>query len=637
MAADLAAEGEEVAVGGAVAGKSGGEFPPVKQRAPVVFMSTVASDWTFAWKAFSARWRTLVGFQFVSGLAITLGFTPLVHLFLQELVRAGGDSAVTNFDLASFFLSVRGTVFLAVAGAAGLLSFRVQQSALLLLTAESSMGPVAALRGVWRRRWPLLVLTLTQAGFLLALLIPFALVLFLVWHFLLGSQDINYYLHSKPPAWYAALTLTGIAGILTGTFGIAVITRWIYALPLVLRLDVPPWESLRRSLAATRNNWLRPLLTVGGYWLLFWGASNLVSVLVIGLGRGLLVAVGERLALAVFVVLGVFGTLSVAALFTGTVGPLFALVLINRLFDSAFTVRPTQSALPTWKERRILRRTAIGVVLCALIGVSLTGAWWLKRLKFSTSVQITAHRGSSAVAPENTLSALRQAMQDGADFSEIDVQTTRDGVVVLLHDRDLMRMAGDPRPLESLTLAELRAIQVGGSFGEAFRGETVPTLAEALDLVRDRMGLNVELKYNRPDPTLAPRVIEVLREKDMVDRCVVTSLDLEALRQAEALEPRLVTGLIVTKSLGDPTRLGVDFLSLNVEAATRRLVRRARRQGLAVHVWTVNDAALFERMADRGVDVVITDHPAQLSALRQTRGALSPPELIALRLRRLLL
>ncbi|MBP9699585.1 MAG: glycerophosphodiester phosphodiesterase, partial [Elusimicrobia bacterium] len=106
---------------------------------------------------------------------------------------------------------------------------------------------------------------------------------------------------------------------------------------------------------------------------------------------------------------------------------------------------------------------------------------------------------------------------------------------------------------------------------------------------------------------------------------------------AELLEPRLETGLIVTKALGDPTQLGIDFLSVNEKSVSRRLVRQAKRQGLAVHVWTVNDEATFERMADRGVDVVITDHPADLAAFRRARAALSKPELIALRLRRLLL
>ncbi|MBK8576004.1 MAG: hypothetical protein IPN90_10125 [Elusimicrobia bacterium] len=161
-------------------------------------------------------------------------------------------------------------------------------------------------------------------------------------------------------------------------------------------------------------------------------------------------------------------------------------------------------------------------------------------------------------------------------------------------------------------------------------------MREALELVRGRMGLNIELKYNLPDPTLAPRVVELLKMTGMLDQCVVTSLNYEALRQAKEIEPRLVTGMIVTKVLGDPTRLGVDFLSVNVAEVNRRLIRRARQQALAVHVWTVNDAATFERMVDHGVTVVITDRPIELASLRRSRTSLSAPTLIALRLRRLL-
>ncbi len=586
---------------------------------------------------FATYWRTLVGFQIVYGLAATLAFWPLIHLLLRELVSASGRSAITNYDLTAFFLSAKGSAFLLVAGLAGLISWRIQQAALVLLTAENGTSPLTALRGVAVRIRPLLALTFLQAGALLVSLLPFGLVVFLVWRFLLGEQDINYYLHMKPPQWYGALALAGTAGLATIAAGIGLATRWAYALPLVLRLKLTAWESLRRSFQYTRGKWVLLLLTVGGFWLLLWGASNGLSATVFGLGRAILPAVGEHVGLAVLIVLLVFGTLGIIALATGILGPIFQATLINRLLEQASGLRPAHLPRPTPNDRRIFRRIAFGIVLGSLAVITVGVTWWLKRLDFSDQVRITAHRGSSAAAPENTLSALRQAMKDGADFAEIDVQTTKDGEVVLLHDRDLMRMGKDPRPLASLTLQELKTIDVGSPFGEAFRGERVPTLAEVIALVRGRMGLNIELKYNLPDPTLAPRVIEILKDKKMLDLCVVTSLDLEALRQAETLEPRLVTGLIVTKALGDPTKLGVDFLSLNAGTVTRRLIRQARRQGLAVHVWTVNDAATFERMADRGVDVVISDHPAELAALRRARASLSPPALIALRLRRLLI
>lgn len=596
----------------------------------------VIKFWKDTYTAFTARWRTLVGFQFAYGLAATLAFSPLVHLLLKELVRASGDAAITNYDLAEFFLSAKGVAFLVLGGLAGLLSWRLQQSALVLLTADPDAEPLTALRDVWRRIWSVLVLTLAQLAAIIVLLIPLGLTVYLVWRFLLGDQDINFYTHVKPPRWYAGLTLVAVAGLATVVTAIGLLTRWAFALPLVLRFAIPVDEALRRSFQYTRRNWVLPLATVGGFWLLVWGVSNLFSLSAIGLGRLALLGTGDHVGLAVLIVLLVFGSMGTVGLATGAVGPIFQAGLVNGLLDAASGISAVHPPAVEAKNRRALRRATAAIVLFALAGLTVGLTAWLQRLDFSIPIQITAHRGSSAAAPENTLSALRQALKDGADFAEIDVQTTKDGEVVLLHDRDLMRMGRDPRPLTTLTLKDLQKIDVGSPFGEAFKGERVPTLRDALKWARGKMGLNIELKYNVPDPTLAPRVIGLLRETAMLDQCVVTSLDLEALRQAENLEPRLVTGLIVTKALGDPTALGVDFLSVNVEAADRRLIRRARRKGLAVHVWTVNDAATFERMADRGVDFVISDHPAELSAFRRARAALTKTELIALRLRRLL-
>src|SRR5262249_52464607 len=113
-------------------------------------------------------------------------------------------------------------------------------------------------------------------------------------------------------------------------------------------------------------------------------------------------------------------------------------------------------------------------------------------------VLVTAHRGNAHAAPENTLAAIRKAIESGADYAEVDVQRTADGVVVLLHDRDLKRVAGDSRRLDTLTHAEVRKLDVGSWFDPSFAGERVPTLAEVIELAGGRMKLNIELKFFAP-------------------------------------------------------------------------------------------------------------------------------------------
>ena len=246
------------------------------------------------------------------------------------------------------------------------------------------------------------------------------------------------------------------------------------------------------------------------------------------------------------------------------------------------------------------------------------------------------HRGSGA-APENSLTAIRQAIAAGADYAEIDVQRTVDGAVVVLHDGDLMRLGGDPRKVGDITLAELKTVDIGTLKDAAFAGEHVPTLQEVIDEARGKLKLNIELKYNRPDSLLVPEVLRIVRENGLVDQSTITSLDYGALEDVERRAPEFRTGMIVTKSVGVPAKLPVDFLSVNQAATNAKLVERTQRQGKEVHVWTVNTRDDMVRMIELGVDNLITDNPGDAVAVRQERAAMSTAEKMALRLRRVLM
>ena len=296
---------------------------------------------------------------------------------------------------------------------------------------------------------------------------------------------------------------------------------------------------------------------------------------------------------------------------------------------------PTAWKLPEAHEVRSRRVGHPGVWATLLLLAAVLGAGWLvaSRLDLTAEVDVTAHRGASMHAPENTMAAFRTALEAGATYIELDVQHTRDGRIAVLHDGDLMRMGGDPRKLSELTVAELAAIDIGSKYDAKFAAERTPTLEQVIALVRGRMKINVELKYNVPDPMLAPAVIDLLRREDFLDQVVITSLDYAALRQVESIEPQLRTGHIVTAAVGNVVRTEADFLSLGSAQATRSLIRRAHAAGKEVHVWTVNKPEVMLRMIERGVDNVITDDPALFARVLQDRNALSTPEILGLGLR----
>jgi len=278
----------------------------------------------------------------------------------------------------------------------------------------------------------------------------------------------------------------------------------------------------------------------------------------------------------------------------------------------------------------------VGVAFAVAIVAAMASWLAFRQADARPQVEVTAHRGASIGRPENSLAAFRAAIEAGTDWIELDVQRLGDGQIVVVHDGDFLRVAGDPRKVGVLVAGDLTGIQLGHRFAGAFTDEHPPLLAEVIAMARGHARLNVERKYNVADPALAPAVIALLRREDFIGQSVVTSLDYSALRQVERLDPRIVTGHIVTAAMGNVVRTEADFLSLNAAHATIALVRRAHRAGKRVHVWTVNTRDAMLELAARGVENVITDDPALFARVEATTAALDPYELLALRLRALL-
>jgi glycerophosphoryl diester phosphodiesterase len=270
----------------------------------------------------------------------------------------------------------------------------------------------------------------------------------------------------------------------------------------------------------------------------------------------------------------------------------------------------------------------------ALLGfVFVQAAIVLAGFDLTDEVGIAAHRGSSMAAPENTLPAIRRAVDDGADYVEVDVQETVDGVPVLLHDRDLRRVASIDRRIWDLSAAELSAIDVGGWFDASFAGVPAPTLDAAVLAVGGEAKLYIEIKTAPQMPGLVGNVVARLQALDAIEGTIVASFDRAVLDEVGVLEPRLRRALLVYSTIGEPDRRDYDILSIRASALTPEQVVRAHRLGYEVHAWTVNDRREMSRLIDMGVDVIITDLPGELRSLLAERAALRPDERLVVKLR----
>jgi len=298
----------------------------------------------------------------------------------------------------------------------------------------------------------------------------------------------------------------------------------------------------------------------------------------------------------------------------------------------------------------------------------------------ASAFDVQGHRGARGLAPENTLAAFRRALDAGVTTIETDVGVTRDGVVVIAHDRRLNpaltrgadgKWLGAPGPaIRSLSLADLSAYDVGridpaSSYARTFPqqraadGERIPTLEAVIDIVKHSarpVRLNVETKLSpyAPEETLDPAafaraVVEVLRKHDVVGRTTLQSFDWRTLIEAKKLAPELRTACLTTEGgSGDTVKAGDSGVSpwhaglslaahggslpALVKAAkcdiwspfhrnvTPERLRDARALGLAVLPWTVNERADMESLIEAGVDGLITDYPDRLIEVLRAKG-----------------
>lgn len=226
--------------------------------------------------------------------------------------------------------------------------------------------------------------------------------------------------------------------------------------------------------------------------------------------------------------------------------------------------------------------------------------------------EITAHRGSSRMAPENTMAAIQAAMDEMADYSEIDVQTTADGIVVVCHDLNLKRVAGVDKRLGTMTYDQVSRLDVGSHYSAQFAGERIPTLAQVLEVCKGRMKLNIELKNIGDASSLPEQVAALVRQYGMEDQCVITSVKLRYLERIKEFDPELRTGYILAAAYGRYyDNESIDFISIRSSFVGRRLVEAAHENGKAVHVWTVNSKTEMDQMKLLGVDNIITDYPVR--------------------------
>jgi glycerophosphoryl diester phosphodiesterase len=213
------------------------------------------------------------------------------------------------------------------------------------------------------------------------------------------------------------------------------------------------------------------------------------------------------------------------------------------------------------------------------------------------------------------LASFREAVRQGADIIELDVQLSRDGHVVVFHDDRLERTSNSEGPLADRSLAELRSLDAGIWFAPRFEGELIPTLEEVLAWAKDRVPLFIELKYGEsPDPGLESAVVEQVLHHQMTEQVMIISFEHQALYRVKERVPQLATGALYREPVADPVELarsiGSDAIAPLWSLISAEGIDLCHRAGLAVDVW--GPAADYAALIAAGADCMTVDHPAQI-------------------------
>jgi glycerophosphoryl diester phosphodiesterase len=570
------------------------------------------------------------------GAAVVVGTLGTAWV-VSPLVESTGRAAVTNTDISHFLLSPAGSLAVILLALSFLLASMIEHVGVISIAATHLGGrevtlaeTLATLQAVAVR---VLSFGITKLAMLAVLCAPFVALAGLGYLALLTRHDINYYLDQHPPSWYMALGLGAVLAAGLGTILVLFYVSTIFAVPILLLEDRSVRDAIRESRARTRGArvWIGSIVI--GWQLL---GMVLGAVIVWGFGRwcSLVLASAEsRPAVLVSVVAALLAchALLLALLSFGVVsihGLLILRLYLERGGMPQSTAQAGRPRLLIWADplTRRLIRLKLGMLLALPIFIGVMAFGVARRLDVDRQIVVVAHRGYARAAPENSMSAFRMAIEVGADVIELDVQETSDGVIVALHDRDLMRLAGDPRAIADLSFAEVRKLDIARRTGAEFVGERIATLDEVIALARGRIKLQIELKYYKQDHGLAEKVADLIRREAFEEDCEVSSLNYEALIKAKARNPRLKLVALITYAVGDPGRLDVAGLSVNTKVLSDRLIKVARARGKRLYAWTVDEPREMMRLIERGVGGIVTNSPEELVRIRRERAQLTDIE-----------
>lgn len=562
--------------------------------------------------------RPLLGFEVMYKMAAVVLFVPLLLGTFSLVMRLKGYAYLTHENVGAFLtepmmiLSLAGLLVLAAAYGmtdVSAVAFALDQAARGVQVTQGQIFRFALQNTArLRRRGNILIV---PAALLLVPFVNIGLAAGILEAVTIPAFLINY-IKARP----FLPPLAAVVLLLSTALGF----YWRYAVFFFTAEGCGFAEARRKAAALGRRSLPGDLAVLLAVQAIFAGIYIVLLLLAIALARLLGKLIVGSFAvkwlgpsavwLAIVMTLAVIAGLAVPVGY-GSMGLLYHRRRAQAGLPEAHAPVPPLPAHPR-RPRRLLKAAAA----CALTAGTVTLGFLLSTgginpdIEHLHTMEITAHRGASALYPENTMAAFAGAMDLGADWIELDVQQSADGQLVVSHDANLKRTTGVNAYVWDLTYGEIAELDAGSSFGEGFAGERIPLLSDVLAFAKENgLHLNIELKPTGHEKDLERRVVDAILTAELEDACVVTSQVYSVLETVKAYNGSIPTVYVMRFAYGNIDRLdAADAFSVQEKSVTRALVSRVHNAGKGLYVWTVNTKRSINRMIELSVDNIITDN-----------------------------
>ncbi len=549
--------------------------------------------------------------------AFTVGL-ELIRLLMNEALKYSGFSNLTAENYASFLLKPATLTGAALGGMVLLFLLSLQISALLVCFHYSYLQKKIYVNGLF---WVGLHRTIkwlgkSPSGWLAVSLLA---VPFLEGHFLAREVFYVKILQYTLGLFYQIVHSIPLL-VFLGLFLFLLSYTVLFSFPYIILEKEDTWNSFKKGRRLCRT-YRKGYLITG----LVLQAGTVLLIMIVqgtaGAGAALYILFFKAPSARVPSILVYKEWIEIATgILAGAAGTVLGVLFIYTIYIShqqprkpAAPQNPLQIPLPRQLKRR--KKLAAGMIFVLILEISYVLYLAENRAAISNDLlsgtQITAHRGGAKGAPENTLRALAYAKEHLSDYAEIDVQETRDGTVVLLHDSNLKRTTGLDRDIWDIDYEDIKKLDAGKYFGNDYKGEPIPTLQEAIDFCGKDLKLNVEIKYNGRNEKIVEKVVQLFEENGLVKTAILSSMNYRFLQKAKELDPDIQTSYVMTMTYGSAVNLiYADYISVKYHYIDQEYVKEAHRLGKAVHAWTLNGPWSIRRMHYYGVDNIITDDPS---------------------------